>query len=671
MSIELFPTIFSARFNSLEIIVLAIVLFPLIGCLLAGLWGGTLGKRGAHLVTITGIFISFVLSCYLCYQIVFAGVAPFNFNAYSWAISGHFRFSVGFLIDRLSTVMIVVVNFVSLMVHIYSIGYMRGDPGYQRFFCYISLFTFAMLMLVLANNFFQLYLGWEGVGLASYLLIGFWFQREKANFGSLKAFLVNRVGDLGFILGIAILFNYFDTVDYADIFNRAPIFANQMISLWPGMHSSVLTVACLLLFVGAMGKSAQMPLHVWLPESMEGPTPISALIHAATMVTAGVYMVARMSPLFEYSPTILNVVMVIGATGALFTGLIAIVQNDIKRIIAYSTLSQLGYMMAGIGASAYAAGIFHLITHACFKALLFLAAGSVILALHHEQDIRAMGNLRKYMPITYFSFLIGALALAALPPFAGFYSKDAIIDAVQLSTLPGAAYSYFCVLAGTFVTAFYIFRALFLVFHTQERMSEKTKAELKESSWVVWVPLVLLAIPSVVIGAILIDPILFSTPSLLGDSLFVLPRDNVLAKMAVDYPGAIVVLAQAIYSLPVWLALMGAVSAWLIYVKYPHAPAYFKERLYLMYQLLLRKYGFDDFNQIVFVHGSQKLAKVFYEQGDVRFLDNDLVNGSGRAIAWGSALLRKLQSGFLYQYALVMIIGLLLFLTWVIISYHV
>lgn len=650
--------------HQLQVIVLAIILLPFIGSLLAGVGSRYGWQQRADVITIVPIAISFVLSCYLGYLLLFGELSPFSFNAYTWGISGRFQFNIGFLIDRLTVMMLVIVNFVSLAVHVYSVGYMRGDLGYARFFSYISFFTFAMLMLVSANNFLQLYFGWEGVGLASYLLIGFWFKRESANFGSLKAFLVNRIGDFGFLLGIACIFNYFDTVDYATVFNLAPAFVNQTITIFPGEHWSILSVICILLFIGAMGKSAQMPLHVWLPESMEGPTPISALIHAATMVTAGVFMVARMSPLFEYSPAALSFILVIGATGALFTGILAIVQNDIKRIIAYSTLSQLGYMVVALGASAYAAGIFHLITHACFKALLFLAAGSVILAMHHEQDIRQMGNLRKYMPITYICFFIGAWALAALPPFAGFYSKDAIIDAVHLSQVPGAHYAYYCVLIGTFVTAFYIFRAFFMVFHTEERMTSHLRSELKESPWVVWLPLVVLAIPSVVIGAVLVGPLLFH--SLLANSVFVLPQDNVLATMATDYHGALSMSLHAVYNLPFWLAFSGLLLAWLFYVKFPQAPAYFAERLQVLYRVLVLKYGFDDFNQLVFVNGTQKLSSIFFDVGDVKILDHHLVNGSGRAINWISHQLRKLQTGYLYHYAFAMIIALLLFLAWII-----
>jgi NADH-quinone oxidoreductase subunit L len=650
--------------HNLQLIILGVVLCPLLGGIIAGLWGKTIGPVAAHRITIAGVAISFFLSLYLCYQFVVLNTAPYNVNVYSWGISGRFQFNVGFLLDQLSTIMLVVVNFVSLAVHVYSIGYMRDDPGYQRFFSYIAVFTFMMLMLVTANNFLQLYFGWEGVGLISYLLIGFWFKRETANFGSLKAFLVNRVGDFGFLLGIAMVFNYLGTVDYNAVFTAAPHLASQTIALIPGHPWQVITVICILLFIGAMGKSAQMPLHVWLPESMEGPTPISALIHAATMVTAGVYMVARMSPLFEYSHTALSFILIIGATGALFTGLLAIVQNDIKRVIAYSTLSQLGYMVVALGVSAYAAGIFHLITHAFFKALLFLAAGSVIIALHHEQDMRRMGNLYKYMPITYICFLIGALALAAVPPFAGFYSKDAIIDAVQLSNLPGAHYAYYCVLLGVFVTAFYIFRAFFLVFHTEERVDAHVREHLQESPWVVWLPLIVLAVPSIFIGAELVGKVLYNPQGLLGNSLFVLPQDNVLAKLAIDYHGPFALIAEAIYSLPLWLGIAGIIFAWVCYVRFPQLPKFFATRFAWLYAILMHKYGFDDFNQLVFADGGRKVAKEFYEIGDQKLLDYELVQGSGRGVVFLSKVLRKLQSGYLYHYAFVMIISLLIFLAW-------
>ena len=650
--------------NTLHLICLAIPLLPLTGSLLAGLIGNTLGVRGSHMVTILGVAAPFVFSAYIAYQFIFAGLEPFNMTAYHWGLSGRFEFEVGFLMDQLTAIMLLVVTFVSLLVHIYSIGYMAGDSGYQRFFSYISLFTFAMLMLVMANNFLQLFFGWEAVGLVSYLLIGFWFKRESANFASLKAFIVNRVGDFGFLLGIALIFNYVDSLNYQKVFSAAPLLADMTINIFSNTQWSIITVICIFLFIGAMGKSAQVPFHVWLPESMEGPTPISALIHAATMVTAGVYMVARMSPLFEYSPTALNFILVIGALGALFTGILAIVQHDIKRVVAYSTLSQLGYMMVALGASAYAAGLFHLVTHAFFKALLFLAAGSVIIGLHHEQDMRKMGNMRKYMPVTYITFLIGALALAALPPFAGYYSKDAIIEAVHLSTLPAAHFAYYCVLFGAFITAFYIFRALFLVFHGKEKFDETSHHRVRESSLVVILPLILLAIPSVIAGALLIKPILFEPNGLLGSTLYVLPRSNVLAKLAADYQGGWQAIVSAIYSLPFWLSVAGILTAWLFYIKLPHLPILFVQRFQFIHQLLLQKYGFDDFNQIVFVRGIRKLANLFFTVGDEKILDDKFVNGSGRLISWFSRTLRAVQTGYLYHYAFAMVMGLLLLLAW-------
>ena len=646
---------------------LAIVLLPLIGGLTAGFFGKKIGKSGAHWITTLLVGTSFFLALYLLKLVVLDG-NTYNGTIYTWAASGSFHFDVGFLIDNLTSLMMVTVTFVSFMVHIYSIGYMKGDGGYQRFFSYISCFTFAMLMLVTANNFMQLFFGWEGVGLVSYLLIGFWYKREAANFGSLKAFIANRVGDFGFILAISAILNYFGTVDYSQVFAQVPAMAaaHQTMSIIPGTSWSVITVICLLLFIGAMGKSAQMPLHVWLPESMEGPTPISALIHAATMVTAGIYMVARMSPIFSFSPTALSVVLVIGATGALFTGLIAIVQHDIKRVVAYSTLSQLGYMVAALGASAYSAGIFHLMTHACFKALLFLSAGSVIIAMHHDQDMRNMGNLKKYMPITYICFLIGSLALAAIPPFAGFYSKDAIIEAVHASTIPGAKLAYVFVLCGSFVTALYIFRAFFYTFHTKERMDEKLRSQLKESEWVVWVPLVCLAIPSVVLGALLIKPMLFSNPSLLTSSLFIAKGQNVLEIVGKDFHGPLAMMLHSVMTLPFWFAIAGVVVAWVSYILLPGLPAQLTKHFGFGYRVLVSKYGFDDFNQLVLVRGCQRLAKWCYLFGDVKIVDNGMVNGTGRVITFISAVTRKLQTGYLYHYAFAMMIGLLAILIWLV-----
>ncbi len=609
-----------------------------------------------------GVAVAFLASIIIFQKVIINSEGPFYGTIYTWAVSGNFHFNVGFLVDRLSAVMLVTVTFVSLLVHIYSIGYMKGDTGYQRFFAYMSLFTFFMLILVLANNFALLFFGWEGVGLVSYLLIGFWYTKESAAQGSLKAFIVNRVGDFGFILGMSAILAYAGSLDYATVFASAPGLVTTTIELFPHTSWSIITVVCVLLFIGAMGKSAQLPLHIWLPESMEGPTPISALIHAATMVTAGVYMVARMSPLYELSLTASSVVLVFGATGALFLGVLGLVQNDIKRIIAYSTMSQLGYMMAANGALAFSSGIFHLVTHACFKALLFLAAGSVIIALHHEQDIRKMGNLKKYMPITYITFLIGALALAAVPPFAGFYSKDSIIEAVRGSLVPGAHYAYICLLVGTFVTALYIFRCLFLVFHTKERMLEAT-SHIQEPTSVITVPLILLAIPSLMLGAILAGPMLYHLPGLLGNSIMMNGANRIVTHINV-YDGPFKEALMSVFHLPFWLSLLGIFTAWVSYVKYPHFPAEMAKRFRLIYTILLNKYGFDAFNNLFFVKGGRALSNFFFKVADVKLLDGYIVDGSGEGINRLSLWVKRLQSGYLYHYALVMIIGLVAFMVW-------
>ena len=650
----------------LKIIVLVITLLPLLGCVLAGLVGKGIGRKGAHSVTIFCIAIAFICALvvekwYLC-----DGYAPYQMTFYHWAISDIYRFDVGFLVDRLSATMLVIVTFVALMVHIYSIGYMSDDPGYQRFFSYVSLFTFAMICLVLANNFLVLFFGWEGVGLVSFLLIGFWFNKESAVMGSIKAFIANRVGDCGFLLGIACILMYFGSVNYYDVFAGAHAVAAQTISVLPGVRWSPITLICILLLIGAMGKSAQMPLHVWLPESMEGPTPISALIHAATMVTAGIYMIARMSPLFELSPMALSVVLIIGATTCLFTGLIAFVQHDIKRVIAYSTLSQLGYMVTALGASAYAAGMFHLFTHACFKSLLFLAAGSVIIAMHHDQDMRHMGGLRKYMPVTYVCFLIGALALSAIPPFAGFYSKDSIIDAVTASHIFGSGYATFCVTAGAFVTAFYIFRAFFLTFHGKEKMTEDVKLHLKESPWTMTLPLVVLAIPSVVLGAWLFKPILLNTAHpLLGSAIYVSSAHQFLLS---DLPhNAWIMFWHAFMTLPFWLAVLGIVCSWALCLKWPHVADMLKTRFRILYRILDAKYWFDDFNQAVLVRGTVAIAKACFA-GDKKYLDEAGVNGIGRFMQWYANDTRALQTGVISHYAFAMMIGLVIFMVFLLLG---
>ncbi len=641
----------------MENVYLTIILAPLIGAIIAGLFGKKIGRSGAHWVTITGVAISFVMSVLVFKDVIFDGAAVYNQAVYTWMVSDGIRFEIGFLIDSLTAVMLVVVTFVSLMVHIYTIGYMHDDPGYQRFFSYISLFTFSMLMLVMSNNFLQLFFGWEAVGLVSYLLIGFWFKRETAIYANLKAFLVNRVGDFGFILGIAAVLMYFNSLDYQDVFDAAPALAGLTIEIIPGSEWSLLTVIGILLFVGAMGKSAQVPLHVWLPDSMEGPTPISALIHAATMVTAGIFMVARMSPIYELTETALSFILVIGAITALFMGLLGIIQNDIKRVIAYSTLSQLGYMTVALGVSAYSAGIFHLMTHAAFKALLFLAAGSVIIAMHHEQDIRKMGGLKKYMPITYWCMLIGSLALIGFPGFSGFFSKDAIIEAVHASQIPGAGFAYFAVVLGVFITAFYSFRMFFLVFHGKERMDEHTREHLHESPRVVTWPLIALAVPSVIAGAFFIEPMLFA--GMFSDAINVKPEHDVLAQLGEHYTGIGGFLAHGVMALPFLLAMAGVATAAFFYLKRPDIPAMIKNRLSLVYKVLENNYGFDAFNDSFFAGGSRKLGRLLSNIGDTKLIDGLLVNGTAKSVGWISSKIRYVQTGYLYHYAFAMIVGLL------------
>jgi NADH-quinone oxidoreductase subunit L len=647
---------------------LIIVLAPLAAAITTGLFGKQIGRSAAHWITIIAVGSSFALSMLVLKNLLFDGGLPENISVYTWAVVDGLRIEVGFLVDRLTALMMVVVTFVSLMVHIYTVGYMHDDPGYQRFFSYISLFTFAMLMLVMSNNFFQLFFGWEAVGVVSYLLIGFWYKRESAIFANLKAFLVNRVGDFGFILGIAGVVMFTGSLDYATVFAAADSVATQDIEIFSGTPWNAMTVICILLFIGAMGKSAQAPLHVWLPDSMEGPTPISALIHAATMVTAGIFMVARMSPLFELSETALAVVITIGAITAFFMGLLGIVQNDIKRVIAYSTLSQLGYMTVALGASAYSAAIFHLMTHAFFKALLFLAAGSVIIAMHHEQDIRKMGGLRKYMPITYWTALIGSLALIGFPGTSGFFSKDLLIEAVKESHWhgQGAVYwlAYLSVLLGVFVTALYTFRMFFLVFHGEERMDAETKSHLHETPWVITVPLILLAIPSAVIGWFTVKDVLFA--NYFGDAIVVHQEHDVLAQMGESFHGSMGLLMHA-YMTPVfWLAMAGTFTAWFLYLKRPDIPARIKEKLSGLYTLLERKYYFDDLYIRGFAAGGRSAGKFLWEKGDQLVIDGILVNGTANMVGRLAGVMRRIQSGYLYAYALAMIAGLTLLLGWLI-----
>lgn len=661
---------------------LLIALAPLAGSIIAGLFGWAIGRRASHVVTIAGVALSAALSLKVLHAFLTGQAEVFNGPVYTWLTVGGYEFSVGFLVDSLTAMMLVVVTSVSLMVHIYTIGYMQEDPGYQRFFSYISLFTFSMLMLVMSNNFIQLFFGWEAVGLVSYLLIGFWFKRPTAIFANLKAFLVNRVGDFGFLLGIGLVLAYFGgSLNYSDVFAAAPALASKTISLIPGTEWSLLSVTCILLFIGAMGKSAQFPLHVWLPDSMEGPTPISALIHAATMVTAGIFMVSRMSPLFELSDTALNVIMVAGSITALFMGFLGIVQNDIKRVVAYSTLSQLGYMTVALGASAYSVAMFHVMTHAFFKALLFLAAGSVIIGMHHDQDMRNMGGLRKYMPITWLTSLLGSLALIGTPFFSGFYSKDSIIEAVHASNLSAAGFAYFAVIAGVFVTAFYSFRMYFLVFHGKERWMERKddhhdhghddhdhhhglgpNDKPHESPWVVTLPLVLLAIPSVLVGYFVIEPLLY------GDFFKGVITVNhelhpAMEEIAREFHGAAAMGVHSLSTLPLWLALAGVATAWFFYMKAPQIPAAIKQKFSLVNKVLENKYYLDEIYFAVFAKGSRALGTFFWKVGDMLLIDGLVVNGTAKLVATFSGFIRRAQTGFIYSYATAMIIGVLALMT--------
>lgn len=640
-------------------LLLSIVLAPLVGSIIAGLFGKKVGRVWSHRAAIAGVGIAFVLSLWVLKLVAIDGES-YNEQVYQWLQAGSLSLEIGFMIDALTAMMMVVVTFVSLMVHIYTIGYMHDDDGYTRFFSYISLFTFSMLMLVMANNFMQLFFGWEAVGLVSYLLIGFWYKKPTAIYANLKAFLVNRVGDFGFLLGIAGVLMYAGSLDYVQVFAQAPAVSEKSIAIFAGHDWSVMSVICILLFIGAMGKSAQVPLHVWLPDSMEGPTPISALIHAATMVTAGIFMVTRMSPLFEFSETALSFVMVIGAITALFMGFLGLIQNDIKRVIAYSTLSQLGYMTVALGASAYAAGVFHLMTHAFFKALLFLGAGSVIIAMHHEQDIRKMGGLKKYMPITYWTGLIGTLALIGFPGLAGFFSKDSIIEAVHASHVAGSDFAYFAVVVGVFVTALYSFRLFFLVFHGKERFDSHGSHAPHESPAVVTIPLILLAIPSVLAGYF-IGSMVFG--DFFGNAIIVHAEHDVLAHHAESYHGILGFITHGLMALPFWLAMAGVATAYFLYIKRPDVPAKLQQRFMWLYKVLDNKYGFDDFNDKIFAGGSRLIGRILWQVGDRTLIDGALVNGTAKTVGIVAKVVRQVQSGYLYHYAFAMILGVWLLLT--------
>jgi NADH-quinone oxidoreductase subunit L len=630
---------------------LAIPLSPLAAAIIAGLFGRVIGRAGAALITIAGVAVSCALAGSAWHALYFGGVETWHAPVYQWLLTDGVNIHVGFLVDRLTALMMLVVTFVSLCVHIYTMGYMRDDPGYQRFFSYISLFTFSMLMLVMSDNFMQLFFGWEAVGVVSYLLIGFWYTRPSAIFANLKAFLVNRIGDFGFLLGIAAILYHTGSLDYAVAFKVAPT-----------LPPNVMTFICICLFIGAMGKSAQVPLHVWLPDSMEGPTPISALIHAATMVTAGIFMVARMSPLFEYSETALSFVLIIGATTALFMGFLGVVNNDIKRVVAYSTLSQLGYMTVALGASAYSVAIFHLMTHAFFKALLFLAAGAVIVAMHHEQDMRKMGGLKARMPVTYWTCLIGALALIGTPFFSGFYSKDALIEAVHESHRYGSGYAYFCVLAGVFFTALYTFRMIFLTFHGKSRLDHHAEEHFHDVHWDMKGPLVALAIPSVLIGYIAIAPLLFG--DYFGSSIFVREANNVVGEIGEGFSGPVAFVAQAFQSWPLYIAAAGVFTAWLLFLKRPELADACAARLGFIRRILDNKYYFDWFNENVIARAARLLGTGLWKGGDGAVIDGVLIDGSAHTVGRIAGLVRQVQSGYLYSYAFWMIVGLVSLLGW-------
>ena len=650
---------------------------PLVGAMVAGFAGRAIGKKATHRVAILGVLVSLLASLWVMHDVSQGNT--FNGALYSWAVIGKLKMEVGFLIDQLTAMMMVVVTFVSLMVHVYTIGYMEEDDGYQRFFAYISLFTFSMLMLVMSNNLLQLFFGWEAVGLVSYLLIGFWYTKPSAIYANLKAFMVNRVGDFGFVLGIGLLVAWTGSLDYAEIFAAAPNLEKVTIQLIGDTPWSLITVTCICLFVGAMGKSAQFPLHVWLPDSMEGPTPISALIHAATMVTAGIFMVSRMSPLYEMSEVALSFVMIIGAITAFFMGLMGIIQNDIKRVVAYSTLSQLGYMTVALGASAYSVAVFHLMTHAFFKALLFLGAGSVIIGMHHDQDIRHMGGLRKYMPITWITSLIGSLALVGTPFFSGFYSKESIIEAVHHANVPGSGIAYWALLSGVFVTAFYSFRMYFLVFHGKPRFETVHGHDAHghdahghdghgahvphESPWVVTVPLVLLAIPSIIIGALAADSMI-TGEYFKGVITVFADRHPAMAALAEHWHGWVAMALHGFTSLPFWLMVAGIATAWYFYLVNPAIPARLQQTFKGIYTVLENKYYLDRFNEWFFAGGARRLGSGLWKRGDQGLIDGLVVNGSARLVGWFSRVLRQGQTGFLNHYAIAMIIGLAFLLFW-------
>ncbi len=655
--------------DSLKLYILIIVFFPFFGSLIVGLSSRILSNQLAHWLTTFTVFISSVFSFKLFYGYTFLDYQIFEYTFYNWGIISDLKLEVGFLIDRLTSIMLFIVCTVSFLVHVYTIGYMKGDNGYNRFFSYISFFTFSMLMLVSSNNFLQLFFGWEAVGLASYLLIGFWFKKESAIFANLKAFIVNRIGDLGFILGIAGIFCCFGSLNYLEVFNSIRTLTDDNFLLYTVItfdYTSAITFISICLFIGAMGKSAQIPLHVWLPDSMEGPTPISALIHAATMVTAGIFMVSRMSPIFEYSQSALIFMMLIGVATCFFMGILGIVQNDIKRIIAYSTLSQLGLMVVGLGVSAYSASIFHLFTHAFFKALLFLGAGSVIISLHHEQDIRNMGTLKKYMPITYYTMLIGSLALSGFPGFSGFFSKDLIIDCVKLSSLPYSNFVYYILIISIAITSFYTFRLFFLVFHTNDRLDHDIKHHIKESSYVITIPLCILAIFSIFSGWLFFD---FILNNYFFDSIYIKDSDRFHNLLLHELSNSFHLFLHGLFSIPFLMTLLGFFGSWYIYCKNINVAKNISNKFSFLYMILLNKYGFDDFNQYIIANGIRSIGNIFWKFGDMFLVDKLFVNGIANVIKYFSLFFSKIQSGRLYNYVYIMVTGFTILLCWIVLKF--
>lgn len=649
----------------LKLCIKLIIFLPLASAIVVGLFGNIIKKKWVNIISISFMFIATILSTFVFFGFLYGKMRPINTTLYVWGSSGVLNLSVGFLIDKLSTLMLMAVTFISFVVHVYSTGYMQKDAGYNRFFSYLSLFTFAMLMLVIANNFLQLFFGWEICGLLSYLLIGFWFKRTSAVNAGMKAFLINRVADIAFILGIGAIYVYFGSLEYKHVFANVHYMSSigREISLFLSPSVSVISFICICLFIGAMGKSAQVPLHVWLPDSMEGPTPISALIHAATMVGAGVFLVARMSPLFEYSDAALNFILIIGSVTCLFMGLLSVIQNDIKRIIAYSTLSQLGYMMIAAGSSLYTLAIFHLFTHGFIKALLFLGAGSVIIGMYKEQDIRKMGNLKKYMPITFVTMLIASFSLVGFPSLSGFFSKDLIIQGLYHSNLAFAPIAHFVAVVGVFITALYTFRLIFIVFYNKEKMDDYKKENLKESPLVIWVSLIVLLIPSIFVGGFFYNNILDGE---LLNGVKILSSHSAFATLNAYKVNVFEFILKGFVSIEFLLVLLGIITSWLCYVKYTDLPEKIIKKIKPVYFVLSKKYWVDYLYQKYIVSFVKEVGWFFWVYIDKWFINGICVHGVSTTVTKVSIVVRKMQTGYLYHYVLFMIISLFAFLAWLI-----